>query len=92
MKSWGFFLIIMAVLSVILPRMGLQFIILVWIDNWGTTIGWVIRAVLLITGIGLVVADGRAGGKPASDPSENPLSQRSDGPHSAIKKTPENER
>lgn len=55
MTGWGAFLIIMAVLSAIMPRLGLQFLLLMWIDNWGTTIGWVIRGVLLVVGIVLVV-------------------------------------
>ena len=55
MRSWGMFLIIMAVGSAVLPYIGIQFIILAWIDTWGTGPGWVIRSVLLLLGIGLLV-------------------------------------
>lgn len=55
MKSWGVFLIIMAVGSVLLPRLGLQFIILSWIETWGETVAWMIRGALLAIGIGLVI-------------------------------------
>lgn len=55
MRSWGLFLIIMAVGSVLLPRIGIQFIVLAWIDTWGPGPGWIIRGVLLVLGIGLLV-------------------------------------
>lgn len=55
MRSWGMFLIIMAVGSAVLPYIGIQFIVLAWIDTWGSGPGWVIRAILLAMGIGLLV-------------------------------------
>lgn len=59
MKSWGIFLIIMAVGSAVLPRLGMQFIILSWIENWGETAAWIIRGALLAIGVGLVIKSTR---------------------------------
>ncbi len=61
MKSWGIFFIIMAVGSAILPHLGIQFIILSWIDTWGVNIAWVIRGALAVLGIVLVVKGSRNG-------------------------------
>jgi hypothetical protein len=68
MKSWGFFLVITAVLSVVLPRLGLQFLLLMWIDNWGTTIGWIIRAALVIVGATLIIKDSKRGSNSSVPP------------------------
>jgi len=65
MKSWGVFLIIMAVGSVLLPRLGMQFIILSWIETRGETVAWMIRGALLAAGIGLVIK--------SRDPSSAPI-------------------
>ena len=62
MRNWGMFLIIMAAGSAILPRFGIQFIILAWIDQWGETTAWVIRGVLAAIGAGLLIKSRRAGG------------------------------
>lgn len=61
MRSWGMFLIIMAVGSALLPYIGIQFIVLAWIDTWGSGPGWIIRGVLLVLGIGLLVKASRSG-------------------------------
>lgn len=68
MKSWGFTLILFAVLSVVLPYIGLQLIFMIWVDHWGLTIGWVIRGVLAAIGIGLVVAGSRAHARSSEQP------------------------
>ncbi len=54
MRSVGIFLIVMAIGSAVLPYIGMQFIVVAWIDMWGTTIGWVIRGALLVAGLGLI--------------------------------------
>ncbi|MBX3383903.1 MAG: hypothetical protein KF864_10400 [Phycisphaeraceae bacterium] len=59
MKSWGIFLIIMAVGSAVLPHLGMPFIILSWIENWGETAAWIIRGALLAIGVGLVIKSTR---------------------------------
>lgn len=55
MKSWGIFLIIMAVGSVLLPMVGMHFMLLAWIDSWGPGPAWAIRAGLLVLGIAGVI-------------------------------------
>jgi len=54
MRSFGIFLIVMAIGSAVLPYVGMQFILVAWVDHWGSTIGWVIRGALLVIGIGLM--------------------------------------
>lgn len=58
MRRFGIFLIVMAAGSAILPFLGMQFIVMSWVDSWGTTVGWVIRAAVLALGIVLAVAGG----------------------------------
>ncbi len=55
MRSWGIFLIVMAVGSVLLPKIGMQFILVAWVDMFGPTMGWVLRAALLAIGVALVL-------------------------------------
>jgi hypothetical protein len=61
MRRFGGFLILMAVGSAILPFLGFQFILMSWVDTWGVTVGWIIRAVLLALGIIMVAAGGASG-------------------------------
>ena len=58
MRRFGGFLILMAVGSAVLPFLGLQFILMTWVDTWGPTVGWIIRAALLALGILLIAAGG----------------------------------
>ena len=57
MARFGVFLIILGVGSVILHQIGMEFILLGWVDHWGTTVGWVIRGAMVVIGLGLVVAE-----------------------------------
>jgi hypothetical protein len=50
MKKLGGTLFFFGVGSIVLYFLGMQFIILAWIDLWGSTIGWMIRAALIIVG------------------------------------------
>ncbi len=50
MRTFGIYLLIFGVGSVILSFLDLNFKIMVWIDLWGPTIGWLIR--LAFIGIG----------------------------------------
>ena len=47
--------------SIILHFVGMQFIILAWIDLWGPTIGWVIRGALTVVGAALWLIGARQG-------------------------------
>jgi len=60
MRGFGIFLIVMAVGSVLLPKIGMQFILVAWVDHWGATIGWIIRGVMLVVGLGLIGLSARA--------------------------------
>lgn len=55
MRSLGGWLIFFAVASAILRYFGLYFLLFFWIDNWGSTIGWIIRAVMAMAGIALII-------------------------------------
>ena len=55
MSGLGGLLIMFAIGSAILPMFGRQFTLFMWIDNWGPTVGWVIRGVMLLVGIALAV-------------------------------------
>ncbi len=57
MRSWGLTIIVLAVLSAALPYAGMQFIFLTWVDNWGTTIGWIIRGGLILVGVAMFLLD-----------------------------------
>lgn len=43
MKSIGFYLFFFGIGSILLNQFGYEFSILMWIDNWGVTVGWAIR-------------------------------------------------
>ena len=50
MKQWGGYLFFFGVGSMVLHLMNLEFIILAWIDNWGSTTGWAIRIGMAVIG------------------------------------------
>lgn len=59
MRQWGWTLIVFAALSALLPYLGMQLILMAWVDLWGPTIGWLIRVGFVLVGIGLLVASAR---------------------------------
>lgn len=61
MRSWGWTFIIVAVLSAVLPYVGLQLLLVAWVDMWGLAIGWAIRGGLVVIGVGMIVAGSRRG-------------------------------
>jgi hypothetical protein len=50
MKSWGMWLFIFGAGSFVLNMLGMEFVILGWIDNWGATTGIAIRVGLMVAG------------------------------------------
>jgi hypothetical protein len=56
LRGWGLFLIITAVLSAALPYIGVQFLILMWLDRWGSEIGWAIRGAMFLAGAWMIWA------------------------------------
>jgi len=59
MKGIGGLLVLLGIGSIILPYMGRQFSLLSWIDNWGPTVGWIIRGAMIVVGIILFIAAGK---------------------------------
>lgn len=62
MKSIGGWLIVLGLGSFVLQWLGYDFRLLSWVDNWGSTIGLVIRLSCVVVGIALcVLGSGRGG-------------------------------
>lgn len=53
MKSIGGYLFLFGIGSIILDFLNMQFKLLMWIDNWGPTVGWSIRIGLTVVGAAL---------------------------------------
>ncbi len=62
MRQLGIYLMIFGIGAMILPLFDLQFSILAWIDNWGETVGWIIRGGMIALGLVLFLV-----GKPAEE-------------------------
>ncbi len=54
----GVFVICFAIASMLLFFVDLNIRILTWVDMWGTTIGWILRVVILVFGFWLVHKSG----------------------------------
>jgi hypothetical protein len=50
MKSLGGYMFFFGVGSIVLYFLNMEFILLAWIDMWGTDIGWGIRIALALVG------------------------------------------
>jgi len=50
MRTIGMYMAIAGLASIILQFLDRNLVILMWIDNWGETMGWVIRGGLLVVG------------------------------------------
>lgn len=50
MKKLGVYLAIFGIGSIVLSFFERQFRILMWIDSWGETTGWVIRIGMIVLG------------------------------------------
>ncbi|MCC6661045.1 MAG: hypothetical protein IT437_09195 [Phycisphaerales bacterium] len=55
MRSLGVTLIILGLGSMVLNYLGIYFIVLYWIDNWGSNVGWAIRGGLVGLGVLMVL-------------------------------------
>lgn len=53
MKELGLGLLIIGFVSLLLPLLGMKFMFLTWIDQWGSTVSWAIRGG--ITALGLLL-------------------------------------
>lgn len=50
MKSIGMYMAIAGIASIVLHFLGRNLVILMWIDMWGETMGWVIRIGFIVVG------------------------------------------
>jgi hypothetical protein len=51
MKMFGFYIIIIGLLSIVLHFLKMNFMFLQWIDQWGSQTGWMIRGGITLLGI-----------------------------------------
>jgi hypothetical protein len=51
MQGIGGLLVLLGAGSFLLPYLGLQFILVSWIDNWGTGVGNGIRIAMIVVGV-----------------------------------------
>jgi hypothetical protein len=58
MRGWGITLIFLAIGSAILPLLGRQFILLMWVDMWGPEMGWVLRGGVAALGVVMAIFGG----------------------------------
>ncbi|MEM6533782.1 MAG: hypothetical protein AAF654_14255 [Myxococcota bacterium] len=58
LASIGSFMALAGIISTLLSFVGYELRILMWIDMWGTGIGWVIRIGLIVVGAALFFAPG----------------------------------
>ena len=57
MRSIGSALLFFGGGSTVMYFLNYEFLILSWIDNWGETVGWVIRGAMIVVGGGLMLFD-----------------------------------
>ena len=57
MASWGFTLIIIGIGSFLLNMAGMEFMLLAWVDNWGSTVGTAIRVGVAVLGAAMIGID-----------------------------------
>jgi len=50
MKSLGGTLFLFGVGSSVLHLLGREFVVLLWVDLWGPTVGWAVRIALALVG------------------------------------------
>ena len=73
MKNAGSLLLFLGIGTVVLNFIGYEFAILSWIDNWGETVGWVIRGAMIAVGAVLFILGMRS---PQAGPAaEQPVSE-----------------
>ena len=48
---FGFYVMIIGILSIVLHSLKMNFIFLQWIDQWGMQTGWIIRGGITFLGI-----------------------------------------
>lgn len=59
MKQAGQTLLFFGIGTILLNLIGYEFAILMWIDTWGTEIGWALRGALVVAGLALFFVGSR---------------------------------
>ncbi|QDT66899.1 hypothetical protein [Calycomorphotria hydatis] len=67
MQTIGGYLFFFGLGSIVLNLIGFEFILLMWIDNWGPQVGWGIRIGMIVVGgamwlAGMITAQGETPG------------------------------
>jgi len=60
MKQLGLYVVIFGIGSMVLNYFNYEFRILMWVDNWGSTVGWGIRSALVVVGAVMFFLGGQA--------------------------------
>lgn len=50
MKGIGGLMFLFGAGSIVLGLIGYEFTLMMWVDSWGTTVGWFIRLALAVVG------------------------------------------
>lgn len=56
MKELGLGLFLIGLVSLVLPLLGLKFAFLTWIEQWGSTVSWLIRGGATLLGLVLYLS------------------------------------
>ena len=70
MRSFGIILIIVGAISAILFFLDKNFVLLDWINTWGSQVGWGIRGFLILLGIILFIVGKAAEEEEAEEEAE----------------------
>lgn len=70
MKNVAGLMVLFGVGSIVLGLVGYEFTLMMWVDNWGPTVGWAIRCSLIVVGgvLWLIGHKQEAAGVEESDP------------------------
>ena len=68
MKSLGGLMFLFGAGSMLLGLIGYEFTLMMWVDNWGPTVGWGIRIALAVVG-GFLWLTGKDAEAPAEESS-----------------------
>ncbi len=55
MKSVGVYMVFFGLVSMVLQIIGMEFVLLSWINTWGKGSGWLIRIAFVIVGGAIVM-------------------------------------
>ena len=62
MGQLGVYMVIFGIGSIVLNLLDREFMILMWVDNWGPSVGWGIRIGMIVVGGALALLAAAAGG------------------------------